>query len=125
MALYRMKQKCGRHRMRDGRLISPGDHIRTTPDELAGALDKFDVIEADPAPPPPVDVTQFRVIRRSPGWYDVVNAVSGTPVNDKAIRADAAAAMMGITEDKVAELADAELAEAESGEDETYTEHDD
>lgn len=36
----------------------------------------------------------LKLVQRSPGWYDVINSVTGEPINDSALRKDDALALM-------------------------------
>ena len=71
----------GGHRMADGREIKPGDLVECKEEELGGAIDKFEVVEPDPEKTP-IPKAGLQVVAREDGaGYDVINEITGQPIN--------------------------------------------
>jgi len=78
---WKMKEKVGPHRLSDGTRIYPGDTINVWPEEIEGAIDKFQCLtpggESTSAPPP---VSTLTVLQREDKKYDVIGS-NGKPIN--------------------------------------------
>lgn len=82
----------GSFRMGDGRIIKPNQEFMAHPDEIPKAF-RDTVVPVNPEElqdkeNPVLDVAEdtFVVRERTPGWYDIVNLVTGKPINDAALR---------------------------------------
>lgn len=93
---FRMNQNVGEHIMiANGkhRVIRPGDEITCAAADLRGAIDKFEVLEADPQPP----ASRFTLKSLGHGFYNVIHPVTGAAVNSKKLSKAEAEALVGIT----------------------------
>ena len=87
MAKFRMKNGVGTHLMSNGRNIISGDIVECAAADLGGAIDKFDILEPDPAPDArPKVALEIRLRPNSTSWYDVVNPTTGKALNTKALK---------------------------------------
>ena len=71
-----------------------GDKIFCTREHLRGAVDKYEPIGEDPAPEPDPGLLEQQIEQR-PGTdqFDVINPVSGGPINNVALTAGEAMAI--------------------------------
>ena len=73
--------------MRSGQNVNPGNIVECSADELRSVIDKFDVLEADPQPSSKPKVELLIQLRpNTTSWFDVINSVTGKPVNTKSLK---------------------------------------
>ncbi len=124
MSVFRLKEGCGSHTYRGlngtKRHMVPGDEVVCHPKDLGGALNKFEdlgpaaagqvtilsngvpVGSLDPHSPDDCGLAQrpsepgLQIVSRGSGWYDVVNPATGEPINDAALRRNAAYELAGL-----------------------------
>lgn len=89
---YRLKKGYGNHYI-GKKMYKAGDVIEARPDELSGAMDKFEQLEPDPLPPEPK--VKLIIVERTDGAYDVVNEISERCINDEPLEYDAARSIAG------------------------------
>jgi len=89
-----MKEGMGRHRLRSGETVIPGQIVKCEKKELGGAIDKFEQLDPDPPPPQP----RVGLIARPAkyGRWDVINPEGGR-VNDVPLTKEEAEAIVGGT----------------------------
>lgn len=95
---FRMKDGCGKHHMKstDGQavIVRPGDVIDCERENLGNAADKF--LQLDDDPPPMTSTNGLTVVPVGDGAFNVVNPVSGCPINDSPLTATEAADIAGV-----------------------------
>lgn len=94
---YKLREGCGKHilgRGKNAKTIQPGQVVRATPEELAGAMDKFDLvldtIREDVNAPEATLIPKHK----GGGWYDVINSKTGMRINQKSLKQDEAMALL-------------------------------
>lgn len=90
----------GSFRMKNGKIIKPNQVFLAHPDDIPEAFrDVIVSVDGDlvekPEEAPLKSATGFEVRKRSnSSWYDVVEPVSGKPINEKALRQAEAEALL-------------------------------
>lgn len=108
---FQMKQGVGKHTMTlAGKdiILKPGDTVDCTAEQLGGAIDKFEQIDSEISPK-----SQFKIVSRAPGFYDVIHPITGAAINTKALRKADAEALAGQTVEEYDAKVAKEAAEAE------------
>lgn len=81
------------------RLLGAGDVIRRTREQLGQFAGRFEQLDPDPAPGPPTDL---EVVPAGAGLANVVNKVTGQPINDAPMTAEDAEAFVETTDPEAA-----------------------
>ena len=92
---YRLKPDSGKHIMRDGKVVLPGQTIRTDPENLKGAMDKFTVVDNQPELTDAEGPDATLVPRhKGGGYYDVINTVTGLRINQRSLTQEEAKGLL-------------------------------
>jgi len=89
-----MKPRVGPHYL-DGKRYDPGDIIELHEYQIKNIMDKL--VPVDPAPiiaPEPEPEVKLQIIEADDGW-DVINELTGDPINDASLTLDQAKALAG------------------------------
>lgn len=83
----------GTFRLGRGKIVKPNERFKARPDEIPKGfrdvvIPLSELPEEDNKPATPASTeARFELQSKGGGWYDIINTVSGKPVNSKSLRA--------------------------------------
>jgi hypothetical protein len=98
---WKKRMGTGPHIMADGTVVKCGETIRAWPEEIRGAIDKFEPVdyilpEDGGMPGPPTPESTLRLVHRGKGRYNVVDQ-NGNAINDKPMSKEDAMSLLNGT----------------------------
>lgn len=86
MPKYRYKENVGKHYHKENgktRKLVPGDVVEIEESRMIGIKDKFDPIISIDKPQQEEIVAGLKIVKLDKGKFNVVNEITGVPINDE------------------------------------------